>query len=143
MSPRELPQPPSSTARVARAAFARPTLAMRVRDELGELFADEQFAQAFATRGRPGLSPGQLALVTVLQFASHLTDRQAAEALRARIDWKYRLGLELADPGFDFSVLSEFRSRPIDHGLDELEIFNGGGYDGAVTAAAGRAMPQA
>jgi hypothetical protein len=53
------------------------------------------------------------------------------------------LGLELDDPGFDFSVLSEFRSRPIDHGLDELEIFNGGGYDGAVTAAAGRAMPQA
>jgi hypothetical protein len=83
MSPRELPQPPSSTARVARAAFARPALAMRVRDELRELFADEQFAKAFATRARPGLSPGQLALVTVLQFASNLTDRQAAEAVRA------------------------------------------------------------
>jgi len=99
MSPRGLPDPPVTTAKVARAAFAKPTLAMRVRDELGQLFTDEQFAAAFATRGRPGLSPGQLALVTVLQFASNLTDRQAAEAVRGRIDWKYCLGLELDDPG--------------------------------------------
>jgi transposase len=95
---------------------------MRVRDELGELFTDDQFAAAFATRGQPGLSPGQLALVTVLQFASNLTDRQAAEAVRGRIDWKYCLGLELDDPGFDFSVLSEFRSRLVEHGLAELVL---------------------
>jgi hypothetical protein len=48
---------------------------------------------AFGVRGRPGISPGQLALVTVLQFAENLTDRQAADAVRARIDWKYLLGL--------------------------------------------------
>jgi len=40
-----------------------------------------------------------------------LSDRQAAQAVRRCIDWKYALGLELTDPGFNFSVLSEFRSR--------------------------------
>lgn len=122
MRPRRLPGVPASTARVARSAFARPTLAMRVRDELGELFDDERFAAAFATRGRPGLSPGQLALVTALQFACDLTDRQAGEAVRAQIDWKYCLGLELDDPGFDFSVLSEFRARLVEHDLAELVL---------------------
>ena len=119
MHQRRLPEVPVVTARVAHAVFTRPTLAMRIRDELGELVGDEQFAAAFATRGRPGLSPGQLALVTVLQFAGDLTDRQAAEAVRARIDWKYCLGLALDDPGFDFSVLSEFRARLVEHGLAE------------------------
>jgi hypothetical protein len=53
----------------------------------------------------------RLALVTVMQFRENLSDRQAAEAVRARIDWKYLLGLELSDAGFDKSVLSEFRHR--------------------------------
>ncbi|MDT3446797.1 IS5 family transposase [Pseudofrankia sp. BMG5.37] len=83
------------------------------------MFADEQFASAFGARGRPGISPGQLALVTVLHFAESLTDRQAADAVRARIDRKYALGLELTDPGFDHTVLTSFRQRLIDHGLDE------------------------
>lgn len=122
MRPCRLPEVPALTARVASAAFPRPTLAMRVRDELGELFSDERFAAAFATRGRPGLSPGQLALVTALQFACDLTDRQAGEAVRARIDWKYCLGLELDDPGFDFSVLSEFRARLVEHDLTGLVL---------------------
>jgi transposase len=93
------------TARVARAAFPKGCLTIRVRDELGALFTDEQFAAAFGVRGRPGLSPGQLALVTVLQFAENLSDRQAADQVRGRIDWKYALGLELDDPGFDHTVL--------------------------------------
>ncbi|HZD13815.1 MAG TPA: transposase [Pseudonocardiaceae bacterium] len=67
----------------------------------------------------PGISPGQLALVTVLQFAENLTDRQAADAVRGRIDWKYALSLELTDPGFDHTVLTGFRQRLIDHGLEE------------------------
>jgi transposase len=92
---------------------------MRVRDELPGLFADEQFASAFGARGKPGISPGQLALVTVLQFAENLTDRQAADAVRGRIDWKYALGLELTDPGFDHTVLTGFRQRLINHGLEE------------------------
>lgn len=84
---------------------------MRIRDELGEVYADARFAAAFGVRGRPGISPGQLMMASVLQFSENLTDRQAAEAVRDRITWKYALGMELEDPGFDASVLSEFRSR--------------------------------
>jgi transposase len=46
-----------------------------------------------------------------MQFAESLSDRQAAEAVRARIDWKYALSLPLNDSGFHYSVLSEFRDR--------------------------------
>ncbi|PNE34628.1 transposase [Streptomyces eurocidicus] len=102
---------PAETVRVARAAFPKGSLAIRVRDELGVLFTDEQFADLFPSRGKPAWSPGRLALVSVLQFAEGLADRQAAQAVRARIDWKYALNMELTDPGFDYSVLSEFRGR--------------------------------
>ncbi|MFJ4009650.1 IS1182 family transposase [Streptomyces sp. NPDC090026] len=105
---------PAETVRVARAAFPKGSLAIRVRDELGPLFTDEEFADLFPVRGRPAWSPGRLALVVVLQFVEGLTDRQAAEAVRARIDFKYALGLRLDDPGFDFSVLSEFRDRLVE-----------------------------
>jgi transposase len=117
MRPRALAEVPAQTAAVAAAAFPKGTLAMRVRDELGEVFADEVFIGAFGIRGRPGISPGQLAMVTVLQFAENLTDRQAADAVRGRIDWKYCLGLALTDQGFDFTVLSQFRTRLVAHGL--------------------------
>jgi transposase len=110
---------PELTARVVRASFPKGTLAVRVREVLGPLFEDESFAGAFSTRGRPAVSPGALALVSVLQYAEGLTDRQAADQVRARIDWKFLLGLELDDPGFDFSILSDFRARLIEHGLEE------------------------
>ncbi len=106
-------QVPEDTARVARAAFPKGNPYLRLYDELGPVYADQQFAALFPTRGQPGLSPAQLALVSALQFAEGLSDRQAAEAVRARIDWKYALGLPLDDPGFDYSVLSEFRARLI------------------------------
>jgi transposase len=102
---------PEETVRVARAAFPGGSLAIRIRDALGVIYKDEQFEDLFSSRGQPALSPGRLAMVLVLQFSEGLPDRQAAEAVRARIDWKYALGLDLADPGFDFSVLSEFRAR--------------------------------
>ncbi|MER6178826.1 transposase [Streptosporangium sp. NPDC001681] len=107
-------------------------MAIRIRDELGVLFQDEDFAVAFSTRGRPALSPARLALVSILQFGEGLSDRQAAEAVRARIDWKYALGLELTDSGFDYSVLSEFRARLLAGGLEQrlLELV----LDRAVTA---------
>src|SRR5438067_2286209 len=123
MRPRVLAEVPEQTAVVARAAFRKPTLAMRVRDELGEVFADGAFIDAFGIRGRPGISPGQLAMVTVLQFTENLTDRQAADAVRGRIDWKYCLGLSLEDEGFDFSVLSEFRARLVAGSL-ELRVLD-------------------
>jgi transposase len=84
---------------------------------LGPVFADEQYVAAFGIRGRPGISPGQLMMVTVLQFVEGLPDRQAAGAVAGRIDWKYCLGLPLDHPGFDFSVLSEFRARLVEHDL--------------------------
>jgi len=102
---------PEETARVARAAFPDSATAMRVRDALGTIYEDEAFADLFSTRGRPAEAPWRLALVSVLQFAEGLPDRKAADAVRGRIDWKYALGLELTDPGFDASVLSEFRAR--------------------------------
>jgi len=102
---------PEETARVARAAFPDGTTAMRVRDGLGTIYQDEAFVALFSARGRPAEAPWRLALVSVLQFAEGLPDRKAADAVRGRIDWKYALGLELTDPGFDASVLSEFRAR--------------------------------
>jgi transposase len=102
---------PEETARVARAAFPHGNVYMRMRDELGQLDTDEGFAALFPRRGQPAEAPWRLALVSVMQFAEGLADRQAADAVRGRIDWKYALGLELTDPGFDASVLSEFRTR--------------------------------
>lgn len=83
---------PAETMRVARAAFPKGSLAIRLPDELGVLFRDEQFADLFPARGKPAWSPGRLALVSVLQFTEGLPDRQAALAVRGRIDWKYALG---------------------------------------------------
>ncbi len=102
---------PEETARVARAAFRRGNRCLQLRDVLGGIYTDASFADLFPRRGQPAEAPWRLALVTVLQFAEGLSDRQAADAVRGRIDWKYALGLALDDPGFDYSVLSEFRTR--------------------------------
>jgi transposase len=102
---------PAETARVAHAAFPKGHPYLTCRDVLGTIFQDEDFTALFPAWGQPGLPPWRLALVTIMQFRENLADRQAAEAVRARIDWKYLLSLELTDPGFDFSVLSEFRDR--------------------------------
>jgi transposase len=118
MQPKPWPEVPDATAKVARAAFRKGSLAIRARDELGAWYQDADFAAAYGVRGAPGISPAQLAMVTVLQFCENLTDRQAADAVRGRLDWKYALGLPLDDEGFDFSVLSEFRSRLAAAGLE-------------------------
>ncbi|MGW6674496.1 transposase, partial [Streptomyces vinaceus] len=115
-----LPEIPERTVMVARAAFPKGSPAIRVRDRLAEVFVDEPFAAAFGVRGAPGLSPGVLSLVTVLQFAEDLTDRQAAAMAVRAIDWKYAMGVELTDTGFDFSVLSRFRARLADSGMERV-----------------------
>jgi transposase len=120
LQPKGLPEIPEQTVRVARAAFPRGTLAMRVRDRLGEVFADEPFTGAFGVRGAPGLSAALLSLVSVLQFTENLTDRQAAAMAVRAIDWKYALGMELTDTGFDHSVLSKFRARLAGHGMERV-----------------------
>jgi transposase len=104
---------PAETVRVAQAAFPNGNLYMRMRDEFGNLYADQDLASLFAQVGQPAEDAARLALITVMQFVEGLSDRQAADAVRSRIDWKYALAMELTDPGFDASVLCEFRSRLI------------------------------
>ncbi|MEW1842215.1 IS1182 family transposase [Nonomuraea angiospora] len=125
MQPMPWPEPAPEVAAAIRAIYRgkrQVPLPVRVRDELGEVFADAAFAGAFGKEGRPGWSPGRLALITVLQRVDNLTDRQAAEAVATDLTWKYALGLSLDDPGFDASVLSEFRSRVIAHELEEKPL---------------------
>jgi transposase len=109
--PRCAVQVPSLTAQVARASNPGGTTAMWVKDRLNGLWGDENFLDWYPRDGRPGLSPAQLATVCVLQFLLDLSDRQAAEAVRCRIDFTYALALELDDPGFHHSVLADFRDR--------------------------------
>lgn len=111
---------PEDTARVTRAAFPDGNRYVRIREALDTIYDDAVFAPLFSTRGQPAQSPWRLALVTLFQFAEGLSDRQAAEAVRSRIDWKYALSLELTDPGFDHTVLSEFRSRLLASGAEQL-----------------------
>ena len=115
---------PTETERVARAAFPKGCAIMQIRDELGMLCADQDFAALFSAVGQPAYSPSRLLLITIFQFLEGLTDRQAADAVRRAIDWKYALALDLTDAGFHFSLLSEFRDRllaaeqqlaPLDH----------------------------
>jgi len=118
--PQEPPSIPEETNRVARAAFPKGALCLHIADELGSIYTDSQFTALFPGRGKHAEAPGRLALATVLQFVEGLSDRQAADAVRGRIDWKYALGLSLIDPGFDHTVLSEFRSRLIEGGAERL-----------------------
>lgn len=90
---------PVQTRQVAQAAFPQGNRYIQLRDTLGILYEDELFADLFSHRGQPAQAPGQLALVTLMQFVENLSDRQAADAVRSRIDWKYMLGMELTDPG--------------------------------------------
>jgi transposase len=119
LKPQPIGEIPEVTARIAKAAFPKGNTIMRLRDEFGSLFQDEDFGDLYPDLGQPALSPWRLALVTLMQFMENLTDRQAANAVRARLDWKYALGLELNDSGFDFSVLSEFRQRLLTANAEE------------------------
>lgn len=130
---------PAETARVCKTAFPKGSRCIRLRDALGPVFEDSQFRMMFSGRGRPAVSPGRLAMVIVLQFVEGMSDRQAADAVRGRIDWKYALGLELADAGFDYSVLSEFRARLADGHCDHvLEVLLNLLRDKGLVKAGGR-----
>jgi transposase len=131
---------PADTERVARAAFPAGNLYLRMREGLDVLYADEDFADLFPTRGQPAEAPWRLALVTIFQFAEHLSDRGAADAVRGRIDWKYALSLELTDPGFDHTVLSEFRTRLLVGGAERrlLDVLLRGARERGLLKARGR-----
>jgi transposase len=121
MSLKSLPMPPipEETARVARAVFPRGNVLMQLRDTLGTIYTDEAKARLFPTHGQPALAPWRLVLVTLFQFMEGLTDRQEAFAVRDRLAWKYALSLDLCDPGFDHSVLSEFRTRLVEGNAEQ------------------------
>jgi transposase len=115
MHPRIIADIPEETARVAQAAFPKGNLYMQIRDEWEGMYSDEQFIDLYPADGQPSIAPWRLALVIVMQYVENLSDRQAAEAVRDRIAWKYALSLELENAGFDHSVLSEFRLRLVEH----------------------------
>ena len=126
MQPVPWPEPDPLIAAAIKAMYGsrkteRP-LAVAIRDRLGQWLADGDFAAAFGVWGKPGWPPSRLALVTVLQRAERLTDRLAAEAVRTRLDWKYLLGLAVEDPGFDHTVLAEFRVKVALAGLEQVAL---------------------
>jgi transposase len=111
---------PEETRQVASAAFPKGNVYLRIRDEFGPLFKDEDFGELYSYLGQGGESPAILAQVTVMQYMEGLTDRQAAEAVRSRIDWKYSLGLPLTAAGFHHSILGDFRDRLLEGGKEAL-----------------------
>ena len=96
---------PERPAEIAHAAFPKGNRYIQMRDTLGTVCTDAHFADLYPPVGQPAEAPWRLALVTIMQFAENLTDRQAADAVRGRIDWKYALGLDLTDAGFDFGSI--------------------------------------
>ena len=116
LHPKPIGEIPEETRRIAQTAFPKGNLYMKMRDELGTFYRDEDFEKLYPCNGQPAESPWRLALILVLQFAEGLSDRQAAEAVRARIDWKYALGLELSDPGFrDPAYFKNYVTRLVNH----------------------------
>lgn len=111
---------PVETARVAKAVFPNGNIYLTLADSLGAYLSEQDFAHLFAQRGQPAVSPFRLALATIMQYVEGLTDRQTADAVRSRLDWKYLLCLELTDSGFDYTVLSEFRTRLINSQAESL-----------------------
>lgn len=120
LHPGKIPPVPEETRRVARAAFPHGDVSRRMREELGAIYDDQLFASLLPTRGQPAEAPWRLALTTVMPCAEGLSDRRAADAMRSRVDWKYALSLELADPSFDHTVLSECRARLVAGRAEQL-----------------------
>jgi transposase len=112
LRPEPLPSIPDATAAAVRAAFPKGNLYVDLRAEFGTLYTNQLFADLYPPEGRPvEVAPWRLALVVVMQYMEGLTDRQAADAVRRCMDWKYALSLDLHDPGFDFTLLHDFRQR--------------------------------
>ena len=116
LHPEPLPPIPDVTAAAVRAAFPQGNLYVDLRAEFGTLYTDQLFTDLYPPEGRPvEVPPWRLALVLVMQYIEGLTDRQAADAVRRCMDWKYVLSLDLHDPGFDFTLLHDFRQRLLAH----------------------------
>ena len=123
LKPNPINQIPKETIRISKAVFPKGNRYILLRDTFGDLFDTSDFQHLFSKEGKPAENPARLALITILQFAEQLSDERAADAVRSRIDLKYLLALPLEDPGFDSSVLCEFRAR-LTFGNNELLLFN-------------------
>src|SRR5436190_24097801 len=110
---------PDATAQAAQCAFPKGNLYMTMREVIGPIFTNPDFADLYQARGRPAEAPARLALVLVLKEIEQVSDAEAAEAVRARIDWKYALALELDDSGVDDTILTDFRARLLAQGAEE------------------------
>src|ERR671934_2363768 len=116
LRPQPLPPVPEATEAAVQAAFPKGNPYVALRAEFGALYTDQLFADLYPTQGRPvEVAPWRLALVVVMQYMEGLTDRQAADAVRRCMDWKYALSLDLHDPGFDCTLLHDFRQRLVAH----------------------------
>src|ERR671922_2904352 len=116
LRPQSLPPVPEATAAAVQAAFPKGNLYVALRTEFGRLYDDQVFADLYPPCGRPvSVAPWRLALILVVQYIEGLTDRRAADAVRRCMDWQYALSLELTDPGFDFTLLHDFRQRLLTH----------------------------
>jgi transposase len=122
LQPQGLEPIPQATSRLAHKSSPKGTAIMRLRDALGPIYQDEAETSLFPRRGRPAEAPWRLALVTVFQALENLSDRQAAQMVALRMDWKYALSLAPEDEGFDYTVLSQFRQRLIEQGAEELVL---------------------
>ena len=111
---------PSLTKEIAHKAFPKGNLYMTMRDKWGTFYDDRDFAELYSSEGQPALHPASLASICVMQYMANLSDRGAVEAIAARIDWKYALGMNLTESGFDSSVLTLFRSRLLNGGQEQL-----------------------
>src|SRR6266511_3149918 len=135
LRPQSLPPVPEATAAAVQAAFPKGNLYVELRAEFGSLYDDQLFADLYPPDGRlVEVAPWRLALVMVMQYIEGLSDRQAADAVRRCMDWKYALSLELTDPGFDFTLLHDFRERLLlNHAAQQL-------LDTFLTAAKARGL---
>ena len=116
LRPQSLSPVPEATVAAVQAAFPKGNLYVELRAEFGPLYDDQLFADLYPLSGRPvEVAPWRLALVVVMQYIEGLTDRQAADAVRRCMDWKYALSLDLHDPGFDFTLLHDFRCCLLAH----------------------------
>jgi transposase len=110
---------PEATVRAAQRAFPKGNRYLTMYETLGPIFTNPDFVDLYAHRGHPAESPARLALVLVFQHIEQLSDAEAAEAVRARLDWKYALALDIDDPGFDATILGDFRARLLAAGAEE------------------------
>jgi transposase len=115
--PREMP---ADIAAIGRVVLSAGDPYRVIGEQLADIVADRQFAALYEARGRDAVWPSVLALVTIFQFLEDLPDREAARQVAVRLDWKYALHLPLEYPGFDFSCLSYFRRRLLEHEASQL-----------------------